>query len=243
MNALASPQRPSTERPSLEGTLRDLRPMELLRLLGSTRQTGTLQVLADGPFLLTFVDGAVSYATPDPQVTLHDVLRGEGLVDDGTWHEATSGAENDLGEALTRAGADGAGIVAVVRRLVLDTVVDLALADKGRFRFATGRRHSLGDRYHYPIDQLVADVDLRLRQWETLRPAIPSFRAVPRLVADLGVGRESVTVAAADWRVLALVDGRRTLDDLRGALATTRFGLGHSVANLVQAGVVEFGGH
>ena len=240
MNALASPQRTTTERPSLEGTLGDLRPAELLRLLGTTRQTGTLQVLADGPVLLTFVDGAVSYATSDPQVTLHDVLRGEGLVDAATWDQATRGRIDDLGDALTGAGADGAAIVAVVRRVVLDTVVDLALSDKGRFRFASGRRHSLGDRYHYPVDQLLADVDLRLRQWETMRSAIPSFRAVPRLLATLGDGRESVTVTAADWRVLAMVDGRRSLDDLRGALAMTRFGLGHSVANLVQAGVVEF---
>ena len=242
MNAIASPQRPATDRPSLEGTLGDLRPMELLRLLGSTRQTGTLQVLAEGPVLLTFVDGAVSYATPDPQLTLHDVLKADGLVDPATWDEATRGRMDDLGDALTSAGVDGAAIVAVVRRVVLDTVVDLALAEKGRFRFATGRRHSLGDRYHYPIDQLLADVDVRLRQWETLRSAIPSFRAAPRLVAVLGEGRDAVTIAAADWRVLALVDGRRTLDDLRGVLSMTRFGLGHSVANLVQAGVVEFPG-
>jgi hypothetical protein len=240
MNAVASSQRPTTERPSLEGTLGDLRPMELLRLLGSTRQTGTLQVLADGPVLLTFVDGAVSYATSDPQVTLHDVLQAEGLVAADVWDQATRGGTDDLGDALTGAGVDGAAMVAVVRRVVLDTVVDLALAEKGRFRFATGRRHSLGDRYHYPIHQLSADVDIRLRQWETMRSAIPSFRAVPRLVAVLDDDRDVVTVSAADWRVLALIDGRRTLDELRGALATTRFGLGHSVANLVHAGVVEF---
>ena len=81
---------------------------------------------------------------------------------------------------------------------------------------------------------------MRLRQWETLRAAIPSFRGVPSLVPELGGGRDSVTVSAAEWRVLALVDGRRTLDELRAALSTTRFALGSSIANLVQAGVVEF---
>ena len=65
---------------------------------------------------------------------------------------------------------------------------------------------------------------------------------VPGLVGVLGESRDSVTVTAADWRVLAMIDGRRTLDDLRGALSMTRFGLGHSVANLVHVGVVEFPG-
>jgi hypothetical protein len=242
MNALASQQRPAPDRPSLEGTLGDLRPMELLRLLGATRQTGTLQVLADGPVLVTLVDGAVTYATADPQLTLHDVLRRDGLVDTETWNRATRGRDGDLGDALTEAGIDGAAIVAVVRRVVLDTVVDLALADKGRFRFATGSRHALGDRYHYPVDQLVADVATRLVQWEAMRASIPSFSTVPRLAAILPAGQDEVTIAAADWQVVALVDGRRTLDELRSALATTRFGLGRRVAALVRAGVLDVGG-
>src|SRR5690606_21939961 len=104
MEATAPLLRARTERPSLEGDLNDLRPMELLRLLGQTAQTGTLQVLADGPALLTIVDGAVSYATTDPTRTLRHLLTHEGLVDDERWTRATGDDDEDLGDALVAAG-------------------------------------------------------------------------------------------------------------------------------------------
>ena len=237
MDALA-PLRTSTDRPSLEGSLGDLRPAELIRLLGQTRQTGTLQVLADGPVLVTLVDGAVSYATNDPSRTLRDVLFVDGLIDDATWQKAVESGGDELGESLVEAGVAADLIRAAVRRAVLDVVVDLSLSTGGRFRFVAGRRHSLGERFHYQPIELGADLDVCMKQWDEIHALVPSFTAIAHLAPSLPPGKRSVTVTAADWRVLAALDGVRPLASLHRQLGSTRFALARSVATLVDAGMV-----
>ena len=238
MDAIAPP-RTLTGRPALEGSLADLRPVELLSLLGQTRQTGTLQVLADGPVLLTLVDGAVSYATDDPARTLRDVLATEGLLDDAMWERATTESGDELGEALVAVGLAEDAVARVVRRVVLDAVADLSLAPQGRFRFVPGRRHSLGARFHYPPADLARDVGLRLDEWEAIRAIVPSLAHSAHLSATLPAGRANVSISAADWRIMVVVSASRSLDTARVDLEMTRFALARSVAALVGAGALE----
>ena len=238
MDAIA-PSRTLTGRPALEGSLSDLRPVELLSLLGQTHQTGTLQVLADGPVLLTLVDGAVSYATDDPSRTLRDVLAAEGLLDDAMWERATTEAGEELGEALVAVGLAEDAVARVVRRVVLDAVADLSLATQGRFRFVPGKRHSLGARFHYPPADLARDVGLRLDEWEAIHEFVPSFAHCAHLSATLPAGRANVPISAADWRIMVVVSASNSLDAARADLAMTRFSLARSVAALVRAGALE----
>lgn len=239
MDVTAPLLRAPTERPSLEGDLDDLRPIELLRLLGRTAQTGTLQVLADGPALLTIVDGAVSYATTDPARTLRRVLSEAGIVDDDRWHAATTKDDLDFGDALVAAGVDENALVACVRGAVLDVFTDISLAPRGRFRFVTGRRHALGPRFHYSPDELDRDLGNRLEGWDRVCSVVPDLSASARLTRTLPPGRTGVTIRAVDWRVLVAVDGARTLREARAALGTTRYALACCVADLVEMGVLE----
>jgi hypothetical protein len=238
MDAIA-PARTAGGRPALEGSLADLAPVELLRLLGQTRQTGTLQVLADGPVLLTFVDGAVSFATDDPSRTLREVLSEDGLIDDAAWEQATADEGNELGDALVDAGVAEADVSRVIRRVVLDSVTDLSLARGGKFRFVPGPRHSLGDRFHYPFADLLRDLGVRLDEWAAIRDLVPSFGHRAALSASLPQGRANVVISAADWRVMVILCGAPSLDAARAELGTTRFLLARSIATLVGAGAIE----
>jgi hypothetical protein len=239
MDAIA-PMRAATGRPALEGNLTDLELPELLRLLGSTRQTGTLQVLAGGPVLVTLVDGAVSYATDDPSRTLHEVLGEAGMLHEGCWERATApDAPEELGDALVAAGLDAGDVSRVLRRTVLDVVTDLSLAPQGRFRFVPGRRHSLGDRFHYPVPELVRDLEVRLEEWHAIRDDVPSFEHRAALAPALPADRANVVISASDWRVMVAISAAPTLEAARGALGVTRFVLARSVAALVRARAVE----
>jgi hypothetical protein len=239
-DALA-PSGTATGRPALEGSLSDLRPSELLALLGQTRQTGTLQILAHGPVLLTLVDGAVSYATDDPNRTLRDILREDGVLDDATWDRATAaeGDEQELGEALVRAGVEPDEVTRAVRRAVLDAVVDLSLLHHGRFRFVPGRRHSLGERFHYPAREVAADLAARLAEWEAIRDLVPAFDLRGRLRPSLAAGAAAVTITPSQWRVLVALCASKDLDAARTSLGSSRFALATDVAALVRAGALE----
>jgi hypothetical protein len=130
-------------------------------------------------------------------------------------------------------------VTEVVRRVVLDVVADLALAPQGRFRFVAGRRHSLGDRFHYPPAQLERDLEVRITEWERIRTVLPSFECDARLTRALPAGQGDVQIIAADWRVMVAVDAAATLEDARAGLGCTRFALARSVAALVRAGALE----
>jgi hypothetical protein len=240
MDAVA-PLRAPAGRPALEGSLSDLAPADLLRLLGETRQTGTLQVLAGGPALLTLVDGAVSYATTDPERTLRHVLRDEGLLGDGVWEGATAGVdgEDELGSALVAAGVSESGIVDALRRVVLDVAAELVTASGGRFRFVAGPRHALGARFHYPAAQLARDLGGCVDEWRSISATVPSLDGRARLAPTLPPGRDDVTIGAAEWRVLVAVERGGSLEQVRAALGATRFGFSRRVAALVRSGALE----
>ena len=68
-------------RPTLEGTLSDFPPAELLGLLAATRQTRMLQLSVRPAALLTIVDGSVAFATTDPAYTVRDLLVAGGVVE------------------------------------------------------------------------------------------------------------------------------------------------------------------
>jgi hypothetical protein len=239
MDAIA-PMRTAPGRPALEGNLTDLELTDLLQLLGSTRQTGTLQVLASGPVLVTLVDGAVSYATDDPAHTLREALDAAGVLDERAWEQATApGAADELGDALETAGLDAGDVAHVVRRTVLDVVTDLSLSAHGRFRFVPGRRHSLGDRFHYPVPELVRDLGVRLDEWRAMRDDVPSFDHRASLAPTLPADRTNVVISATDWRVMVAISTAPSLEAARGPLGVTRFVLARSVAALVRARAVD----
>jgi hypothetical protein len=247
MDAIAPP-RTATGRPALEGHLADLAPADLLRLLGETRQTGTLQVLTDVPTLLTLVDGAVSFATDDPARTLREVLLDEGLprvvldeglLDDDMWEAAIAAGGDELGAALVDAGLDEAELARVLRRVIIDTVTDVSLAPQGRFRYVPGRRHSLGSRLHYPVADLLRDLSVRLDEWTSIREDVPSFDLRATLTPVLPNGRANVVISASDWRVMVTVSHAPSLDASRAELGMTRFVLARSVAALVRGGALE----
>lgn len=67
-----------------------------------------------------------------------------------------------------------------------------------------------------PLDQLLAETARQLSERELLRKAIPSPDAVPHLAPT--IAGENVTIPAADWEVLAQIDGSKSVAELGRAL-------------------------
>jgi hypothetical protein len=239
MDALTTP-RGAADRAALEGTLADLGPLELLGLLARTHQTGTLQVIGSTPVLFTLVDGDVSYATDNPARTVRELVRAAAVVEDAAWHVAASDDGRDLGDALVVVGADAEELRQLVHAQILDVTAEVASAPDGRFRFVPGRRHALGANFHYAVAELDTHVRARMAEWDDIRAVVPSGDAIPRLAAALPDGHHSITLTAADWPVLALIDGSRTVKAMRVELDRTLFATSRSLATLVRAGAVTF---
>src|SRR2546430_14253186 len=89
--------RATAERAALEGTLGDLHLFELLELLATTHQTGTLYIAGTRAAAVTVVDGEVSFATDDPNRSLREILLGCSLVTEDNWDTAAEGKGAHLG--------------------------------------------------------------------------------------------------------------------------------------------------
>jgi hypothetical protein len=213
----------------LQGGLDELGLADLLDLLRRTGRTGVLHVEGDQHAVVVVGDATVQLATTDAGPGLRRALVAAGLVDDAGWHDAAGtagpGAAPGAGiSALVEGGVDPGRLRAVLYEHTVSTLFELLLPSTDRFRFVPGEQHAFAVEPGFLIDDCLADARRRLDQWRQIAAVIPSTAAVLRRTATLPPGTTEVTLSAAEWEVLGLLDGRRDVATLvhvtgRGALA------------------------
>jgi hypothetical protein len=231
-------------RPKLEGTLTDFPIVELLGLLSSTRQTGTLQVAVRPGALVTIVDGQVAFASTDPAFTVRDLLVGGGVISSALWQltVSTGVAVSELGEALVSAGADREALQRAISEQVIGVCEAMVDEAGARFRFMRQPRSSMGDAFICPTEQLRRRLLDRTEEWARLRAVVTSPAAQITVPEELADGYEAVLIGRADWPVLLRVGAGCTAAELDaqsglGAFATTR-----AIVRLWEAGAVRVDG-
>lgn len=121
-----------------------------------------------------------------------------------------------------------------------DAAVSAALGwTSGSFRFEPGIA-SPEITITAPLEQLLAEGSRQVSEREMLRRVIPSPDVVPRLAPRLP--GESITIRAADWEVLAQINGEATVGQLardlgRGDLEAVRAIYGLKMAGLIELSV------
>ena len=88
-----------------------------------------------------------------------------------------------------------------------------------------------------PLDVLFADSARVAGEREAMRRVIPSMDTLPRLVRK--APGPSVTIEAADWEVLALIDGEATAAGIAAELAVDDFEAVRRLYRLRLAGLIE----
>lgn len=88
-----------------------------------------------------------------------------------------------------------------------------------------------------PLEQLLAEGSRQLSEREMLRRVIPSPDVVPHLSPALPA--ESMTITAADWAVLAKIDGSATVGQLARLLGRSDLEAVRAFYSLKMAGLIE----
>lgn len=249
----------------LEGSLDDFTLPEILRLLAVTTKSGTLQLRGDGSSdtaasrqgRIVLGQGRVcAAASSGDRLPLGRRLLGAGTVTAEQLRHAVestreTGAEvRDvaLAEALVDTGVlDQDTATRLLHEQVQDAVFDLMGWTTGRFRFAGGSvspSGALGS--GLAIDDLLAECEARVDEWRGVRERIPSPQArvsmMPYAAEQAAAGSAAeLTVSAQTWRLLSLIDGRRTVGELVDLLGQGEFRTGRALLRLVDAGLVEIG--
>jgi hypothetical protein len=106
----------------------------------------------------------------------------------------------------------------------------------GQFRFEPGVQPP--DRtIDKPLDALLADAARAAGEREAMRRVIPSMDTLPRLVRK--APGPSVTIEAADWETLALIDGQATAASIAAELGVDDFEAVRRLYRLRLAGLID----
>jgi hypothetical protein len=224
---------------ALSGSLQDLPLRELLDLLAAGGRTGAIELDGAAPGLVVLVEGRISLALTDDGPTLQQVVLGSGLTTADGWdraeQDALAGAS--LADALVSEGADPVELEAALREQAISALFEFVLPSETHFTFVPDARHPLGDRFTFPAPDLIEEASRRIDAWRVIADAIPSTAMVMRLAPE--APNAIVNVPADDWRVLALVDGHRSIAGIIEALGMSAFAVCGVVHRLMVSGLVE----
>jgi hypothetical protein len=233
---------------AIEGPLRELGIHDVFQLLDLSRKTGVLTVastLRRNRGQVYFERGAIIYASiqtnPHPlggllvrtgRVAAADVRRARDMQ--------RAGDGRRLGEILTAIGALTPGeLERQVRSQVEEVVFEVMSWDEGHFSFVEGPLQDLSAdaTVRVPTSSLLMEGARRIDEWSRIEKTIPHVGVVPALAAPNG-NDAPVDLHPLDWRVLALVDGERSIRTIAQQLGTSEFDTAKTVFGLAAAGLV-----
>lgn len=151
-------------------------------------------------------------------------------------------AESDLmresfAERLARTHTEERG--AVFRQMVEDTTFELLRREHGEFNWNTGAKAEPEESTSLTIDELLGAVAGRQRELDEIRTIIPSDNSVLTISSSLPDGVTEITVSREQWRLLAFVDGRRSVESIGRSTSLTDFQVLRTMHPIARRGLLE----
>lgn len=226
------------------GTLDDFTLPEILRMLAFSKKSGTLRVSREaGTGKIVFSTGAVVYAETElTSSRLGQKLVGAGKISPTQLRQSLdtqAGSGERLGKILLKTDAiTKADLEEAVRAQLEEAAYELMCWEAGEFAWEPGDEE-LDPEVFLDIEELMADVEQRLAQQAEVQMRLSRADAVPRMVEQAPHGPGEINIQPEQWRVLVLVDGRRTVGELAVAAGVAEADVMRSLNDLAGAGLVE----
>lgn len=228
----------------LRGTLDDFDLTEVLRLLASSKKTGVLELARPaGTGTIFFSEGEVTYA----ETELATSLLGQKLLRSATITEnqlrdaldEQSRSRERLGRILLAAGVASAEDIQMgVVSQIADASYELLCWDTGEFTWQP-QGVPADEGTSLSVEDLIADAARRKEEVQLVSEAIPSSHTVLTMATNPPQGAGEINITPNEWRVLVLVDGRRTVSDIASAAALDEYEAMRVLYGLVTAGLIQ----
>lgn len=226
------------------GTLDDFTLPEILRMLAFSKKSGTLHVSRQaGTGSVAFRAGDVVYA----ETELSSSLLGQKLVGAGKITpaqlrqgldvQATSGER--LGRILLASeSVTEADLQNALRSQVEEAAYELMCWDAGDFSWEPGAEEP-DTEISIDVEELMRDVEGRIEQRAEVQLRLSKAGAIPRMVEQAPHGPGDINIRPEQWRVMVLVDGRRTIGELAVAAGVAEVDVLRTLNELALVGLVE----
>ena len=203
----------------LRGSLDDFSLEDIFWLVAHAQNTGELRVTRPaGSGRFFFRDGEVYCAESDlvrESFGLQLVRAGVVTRDLLSEVEAARADGERLGSALVARGAlDEDDLRAAYRERLEETTFELIRREFGEFVWEPDVKAEPEYSVSIAVDELLASIGVRFDELAEIRKVVPSEAAVPKISAAMPDGKSEVTITANQWRLLALVDGRNSIEQI-----------------------------
>jgi hypothetical protein len=233
----------------LQGKIERFTLPEIFQLVSTGRKTGTLGIQRDDDIVMVyFRNGSVIYGY-GPRKTYHlgRMLVEMGRITPSQLDEvidaqaAPSSGGKRLGQLLMdRRYIDRADLEEAVRRQVEELIYSLMSWDRGSFKFYENQFPTEEEiTINLSTENVILEGLRRLDEMNRIKDCLPDFSTVYVLApAEPGQIR-NVSLKPEEWNVLALVDGRRSINDLVAASPLESMDTLKHMASLQLSGLIK----
>ncbi|HOP05856.1 MAG TPA: DUF4388 domain-containing protein [candidate division Zixibacteria bacterium] len=207
----------------LQGRIERFTLPEIFQLIASGRKSGTLGIQKEDSIVMVyFREGEVIYGY-GPRQTYHlgQLLKKRGIINDKQLDEAINvqaRTENTkrLGEIMiTRKLIDRADLESVVKSQVEELLYSLLSWETGSFKFYENQFPTDEEiTVRLSVENVILEGLRRIDERNWLNETLPDMNHVYTISASQGGRRRDVAMQADEWNIMALVDGRRTLEQV-----------------------------
>ncbi|MFW6202653.1 MAG: DUF4388 domain-containing protein, partial [Gemmatimonadota bacterium] len=225
------------------GSLKEASLADVCQLLAMGRKTGCLSVTDRTRFgQVYFEDGRITYARiVNRRDRLGDMLVADGAITHDQLQEAIERQAREpqrrLGELLIdEARLTREELERYLRRQIEEAVYYLFTWSQGNFYFEANERPEEGEvLVSIPPESLLLEGARRIDEWNLIAENVPSFDLIFE-VDRARLDEADVELTPEQERILPLIDGSRTVQQLVDETGLIEFDVGKALFGLVQAG-------
>src|SRR3990172_7623788 len=208
----------------LQGSIAKFTLPEILQLIAGARKTGTLAIQKDDSIVMVyFREGNVIYAY-GPQQTYHigqllkelNVLTVEQL-EEAVRMQSESQNSRRLGEILiSQKYIDRSDLETVVKTQIEELLYSLLAWQSGSFKFYENQHPTEEEiTVRISIENVILEGLRRLDEKNMATETLPELNDVYTIATAEANRPKDVNMNATEWNMMALVDGHRTLIEIR----------------------------
>ncbi len=233
---------------ALKGNIETFYLSSILQLLAQDKKTGILTIAEKERMVRVYIkNGNIVYAVgTQKEVRLGYLLRTKGIISAEELQKALSLAKQrneKLGKILVEKGYISVETLKkFIHQQVRDILYDLFLWKRGDFEYVD-QEFSLDQEFATELNhmEVILEGTRRVDEWGILKKNIPDPQMVFKINRSVEEQRDTVNLTANEWRIISLVDGRRTVQQIVEDSGNDEFSVYRVINSLISSGLIEPG--
>ena len=233
---------------ALKGNIETFYLSSIFQLLAGDKKSGILTIADKDRIVRIYIkNGNIVYAVgTQKEVRLGYLLRTKGIISADELQTSLTLAKQRkerLGKILVEKGYISVETLKkFIHQQVRDILYDLFLWKRGDFEYVD-QEIDLDEEFLTELNhmEVILEGTRRVDEWEILRKNIPSPQVVFKINQNVEEKKASINLTANEWRIISLVDGNRTVQEIIADSGHDEFVVYRMINSLISSGLIEKG--